>query len=325
MNILVWWCAAMARNKVQFQKGLSEAGFDALYGTEEKCRAVVIASRWPNGFECPACGGRAHCAVTTRGLFQCSACRRQTSPIAGTIFASTHVPLRLWFRAMYHLTQSQPGISSVALGRRLGVTQTTAWTIKHKLAQVMMERDAAKQLSGRVELDDADRGGERTGGKRGRGAPGKTPFVAAVETTPEGKSVRLTLRRVASFCSHAISIFAKRSLDPSCAVVSDGLACFGAVTKAGCAHEVIITGSGAAAARTPGFKWVNTALGNIKAAIVGTYRAIDQKHVPRYLAEFEYRFNRRYDRAAMMPRLLWAGVRTTPMPYRLLKLADVYV
>jgi len=266
---------------------------------------------------------RAYCAVRSRGLFHCNACRRQTSPIAGTIFASTHVSLQLWFRVMYHLTQSKQGISSVALGRRLGVTQTTAWTIKHKLAQVMMQRDATKPLSGRVELDDAYLGGERTGGKRGRGAPGKTPFVAAVETTPEGKPVRLKLRRVASFCNHAIAMFAKRSLDPSCAVVSDGLACFGAVTKAGCAHEVIITGSGAA--RIPGFQWVNTALGNIKAALVGTYRAIDQKHVPRYLAEFEYRFNRRYDLAAMMPRLLWAGVRTTPMPYRLLKLADVYV
>jgi hypothetical protein len=64
------------------------------------------------------------------------------------------VPLRLWFRAMYHLTQSKQGIASVALGRRLGVTQTTAWKIKHKLAQVMMERDATKQLSGRVELDE---------------------------------------------------------------------------------------------------------------------------------------------------------------------------
>jgi hypothetical protein len=149
------------------------------------------------------------------------------------------------------------------------------------------------------------------------------PF-AAVETTPEGKPVRLKLRRVTSFCNHALSNFAKRSLDPKCEVVSDGLACFGAVAKAGCAHKVVKTGSGAAAARTPTFKWVNTALGNIKAAIVGTYRAIDQKHVPRYLAEFEYRFNRRYDLGAMMPRLAWAAVRTTPMPYRLLKLTDVY-
>ena len=89
-------------------------------------------------------------------------------------------------------------------------------------------------------------------------------------------------------------------------------------------HQVVKTGSGAAAACTLAFRRVNTALGDIKAAIVGTYRAIDQKHAQRYLAEFEYRFNRRYDLRAMMPRLTWASVRTTPMPYRLLKLADVY-
>ena len=75
---------------------------------------------------------------------------------------------------------------------------------------------------------------------------------------------------------------------------------------------------------TPAFKWVNTALGNIKTAITGTYRAIRQKHIPRYLAEFEYRFNRRYDLATMMPRLGWAAVRTPPMPYRLLKLAEAH-
>jgi len=313
----------MARKAVQFQKGLSEAAFEELYGTEEKCRAVVFAWRWPGGFECPACGGHTHSQVKTRGLYQCSACRHQTSLIAGTLFAATKVPLRTWFRAMYHLTQSKQGISSIELARRLGVTQTTAWTTKHKLAQAMMERDGGKRLSGRGALDDAYLGGERSGGKRGRGAPGKTPFVAAVETTPEGKPVRLKLRRVASFCHHAISRFARRSLEPNCQVVSDGLACFGAVTGAGCRHQVIRTGSGAAAARTPAFKWVNTALGNIKAAIVGTYRAIHEKHVPRYLTEFEYRFNRRYDLAAMIPRLAWAAVRTPPMPYRLLKLSEV--
>src|SRR3954462_12047333 len=96
----------------------------------------------------------------------------------------------------------QAGISSVELGRRLGVKQFTAWKIKHKLAQAMMERDADKRFSGRVEIDDAYLGGERPGAKRGRGAPGKTPFVAAVETTPEGKPVRRKLRRVASFCNH---------------------------------------------------------------------------------------------------------------------------
>ena len=199
---------------------------------------------------------------------------------------------------MYHLTQSKQGISSIELGRRLGVTQTTAWKIKHKLAQVMMERDATKPLSGRVEIDDAYLGGERSGGKRGRGAPGKTPFVAAVETTPEGKPVRLKLRRV----SRLLQPRACR-ISPSGASIrsarSSAMAWLVSVPspKPGARIRSIKTGSGAAAAAPP-FKWVNTALGNIKAAIVGTYRAIDQKHVPRYLAEFEYRFNRRYDLAA---------------------------
>jgi transposase-like protein len=315
----------MARNIVQFQKGLSEPAFEQHYGTEEQCRTIVVASRWPDGFECPVCGGRRYNLLTTRDLYQCTQCRRQTSPTAGTIFAATHLPLRLWFRAIYHLTQTKQGISSIELGRRLGVTQTTAWKIKHKLKQVMLERDASKRLIGRIEIDDAYLGGERSGGKRGRGAPGKTPFVAAVETTAEGKPVRLKLQRITDFCAASIAGFANRSLDPNCSVVSDGLQCFASVADAGCAHQVVKTGSGPKAARTPAFKWVNTALGNIKAAITGTYRAINSKHVPRYLAEFEYRFNRRYDLAAMIPRLTWAAVRTIPMPYRLLKLAEAYV
>ena len=200
---------------------------------------------------------------------------------------------------------------------------TTAWKVKHKLKQVMLERDASRQLTGRVEIDDAYLGGERSGGKQGRGAAGKTPFAAAVETTPDGKPVRINLRRVSAFSNQALSAFAKRCLGPSCSVVSDGLQCFASVTVVGCTHQAIKTEGGVTAVRKPALKWVNTALGNIKAAIVGTDRSINSKHVPRYLAEFEYRFNRRYDLAAMLPRLCWASVPTTQMPYRLLKLAEV--
>src|SRR5512144_2693570 len=113
------------------------------------------------------------------------------------------------------------------------------------------------------------------------------------------------LRRVRGFRRTEIETLAKRSLDAACTVVSDALSCFRGVTAAGCTHQPIRTGSGRKAVLTPAFKWVNTALGNIKTAIVGTYRAIRDKHVPRYLAEFEYRFNRRYDLAAMLPRLGW--------------------
>lgn len=313
----------MARNKVQFQKGLSEPDFDKVYGSEEQCHAALVKWRWPDGFECPDCGGKAHCVVTrgARKLFQCNACRKQTSVRARTIFAASKLLLRLWFKAMYHLTQSKQGMSSLELARRLGITQNAAWKMKHKLAQVMLERNATKRLKGKVQMDDAYIGGERPG-RRGRGAAGKTPFVAAVETTDDGKPHQIILRRVKAFSKFALAKLASTALASGTVVVSDGLKCFTAVVEAGCRHTAIVTGSGAQAAKTPAFKWVNTALGNIKAALVGTYRAVREKHVPRYLAEFEYRFNRRYDLGAMIPRLAFVALTTAPMPYRFLKLAD---
>jgi len=314
----------MARNKVQFQKGLSETEFNKAYGGEEQCHAALVKWRWPNGFECPDCGGKAHCVVTrgARKLFQCNACRKQTSVRAGTILAASKLPLRLWFAAMYHLTQTKQGISSLELARRLGITQNAAWKMKHKLAQVMLERNAAKRLKGKVQMDDAYLGGERSG-PPGRGAEGKTPFVAAVETTDDGKPHQIILRRVKAFSKHALEKLASTALTPGAEVVSDGLACFAAVTKAGCTHKAIVTGSGPKAAKTPTFKWVNTALGNVKAALVATYRAVREQHAARYLAEFEYRFNRRYDLGEMIPRLASVALATAPMPYSMLKLADV--
>ena len=88
----------MARNRIQLQKGLSEARFVALYGTEDLCRAAVAQWRWPDGFICPKCGDSEHCIVGPRKLYQCNSCRRQTSLTAGTLFNSTKVPLTTWFR-----------------------------------------------------------------------------------------------------------------------------------------------------------------------------------------------------------------------------------
>ena len=262
--------------------------------------------------------------VTTRDLYQCSKCRPQTSPIAGTIFASTHLSLRLWFRAIYHLTQTKQGISSIELGRRLGVTQTTAWKIKHKLKQAMLERDASKRLTGRIEIDDAYLGGERSGGKPGRGAPGKTPFVAAVETTTEGKPVRLKLRRVTNFCARSIAG------SPSAASIQTALSSAMAFSVSPASQR---PGACTRSAR-PGQdrRRLGRQPSNGSTRLSATSRLPSQeptvpstsKHVPRYLAEFEYRFNRRYDLAAMIPRLTWLATRTTPMPYRLLKLAELY-
>ena len=310
----------MPRNPVQFQKGMSDADFERLYGTESQCKEALFAWRWPEGFSCPVCGGSKHSFISTRAQFQCATCRTQTSLTAGTIFHATKLPLKVWFRAIYHITQSKGGISSLELARRLGVTQNTAWKISHKFMQVMLEREAEKPLRGRVEMDDAYIGGKRQG-KRGRGAAGKVPFVALVETTDEGKPQRMKLQAVSGFTKRAISRVASSVLANDCTVVTDGLPCFSAVADQGITHVPVRT-SANKSVQDSTFKWVNTVLGNVKCALIGTYRSIADKHAPRYLASFAYRFNRRFCLPDMFARLAYISLRTPPMPYRLLKLAE---
>lgn len=223
---------------------------------------------------------------------------------------------------MYHLTQSKHGISSIELGRRLGVTQTTAWKMKTKLAEVMRRSSDKDRLRGRIEMDDAYLGGQRSGGKTGRGSPGKTPIIAAVETTDDGKPKRIKIRRIARFKRKRVKSLAQRMIAVGSTVLTDGLACFRGIADAESHHTVIITGSGRRAARHPAFKWVNTILSNIKGSIVGTYRAVRRKHIVRTLAEFEWRFNHRAHLAAMIPLLGQAAVSTCPVTYADLKWAD---
>jgi transposase-like protein len=297
-------------------KGLSEAAFRERFGTEEACREALFGMRWREGLTCPACGHRGFCALKTRKLFQCNRCKKQVRLTAGTVFQDTKLPLTAWFAAIYHLTQGKNGISSVELARRLGVRQGTAWLMKQKLMRAMGAREAAKpKLSGRVEVDDAYLGGERSGGKRGRGAAGKTPVVAAVETTAERKPRRLRLSVVTGFRKKEVERLAKRDFAAGTDVVSDGLSCWPAVEKAGCTHRPMITGSGKRAAGWTPFRWVNTTLGNIKTAIAGTYHHVSAKHAQHYLTSFAYRFNRRRQLDSIVERLAWATVHTGPHPY----------
>ncbi len=215
---------------------------------------------------------------------------------------------------MYCLTQAKNGVSALELKRQLGIGYDAAWRMKHKLLQVMKERDDSHPLMGFIQLDDAYWGGEHHGGKRGRGAEGKTPFVAAVQTDEQGHPIAMRFTKVKSFCKAEIAQWAQRHLHAASIVVSDGLSCFAGVQDSGCEHEVIITGGGPASVTLEEFTWVNTMIGNVKNSIHGTYHAISDKHLPRYLAEFCYRFNRRFKREDMIPRLGYAAVRTSPMP-----------
>ena len=229
----------MARNKVQFQKGLSEAEFLPTMVTRMRA-----ARRFSAGAGLAASSVRRAASGAIRARPACADpvqhLPHSDALTAGTIFANTKLPLTTWFRAMYLITQSKQGISTVELGRRLGVRQTTAWAMKSKLTQVMLERDAKKLLDGRVEMDDAYLGGRRSDGETGRGAPGKTPFVAAVETTDDGKPKRVQLRRVTRFSKKAIKALAGRTLKPSARVVTDGLGCFHGLKGSIEAHNRLI-------------------------------------------------------------------------------------
>ena len=206
--------------------------------------------------------------------------------------------------------------------RQLGISYNAAWRMKHKLLQVMKERDDGKPLSGTIQVDDAYWGGERSGGKRGRGAPGKTPFVAAVQTNEDGHPIAMCFTKLKGFRKEEIARWAQRHLTVGSLVVSDGLNCFTGVKTAGCQHEAIVTGGGPASVTLEAFTWINTMIGNVKNSMHGSYHAISERHLPRYLAEFCYRFNRRYKLEDMIPRLGYIAVRTPPMPQRLLSMAE---
>lgn len=206
----------------------------------------------------------------------------------------------------------------------MGITYNAAWRMKHKLMQVMKERDDSQPLGGIIQMDDAYWGGEHRGGKRGRGAPGKSPFVAAVATNEQGHPIAMRLTKIKGFRTEEITQWAEKHLDATCLVISDGLFCFRGVEAAGCEHEAIVTGGGPSSVELEAFTWINTMIGNVKNSIHGSYHAINEKHLPRYLAEFCYRFNRRFKLEDMISRLGYVAMRTPPMPNRLLKLAEVW-
>jgi len=313
----------MAMNRVQFQPGLSMAEFMKRYGSEEQCEAALVASRWPYGFVC-TCG----CALASnfrregRLYWQCTTCRRQCSATSGTIFESSKLGLARWFLAMHLLTQSKNNVSALELMRHLGVCCKTAWLVKHKLMEVMRLREDTRQLSGCVEIDDAYLGGERAGGKVGRGSENKVAFMAAVQTTEAGQPVLICLSP-RPFTKDSMLAFAAKSLALPLTMVSDGLSCFTAVCGIGAVHDRTLTGGGASCVKLPQFRAVNTVLGNLKTALAGTYHAFDfAKYAHRYLAEAQYRFNRRFDLSSILVRLVRAAVTTTPRPVGVIRVAE---
>lgn len=297
----------MPMNRVQFQAGLSLREFQQRFGSLEQCQQALAQARWPRGFCCPSCAHGLHSRFQREGrlYWQCSRCRTQVSLSAGTIFEVSKLPLTVWFLAMYLLTQTKTGMSALELHRHLGVSYRSAWLLKHKLMQVMLAGEQDRQLANTVQVDDAFLGGERTGGKRGRGSENKVPLIAAVQTTETGAPVLARLDVLPDWRLSTVAAWAVKALAGHTHVVSDGMSSFVAVKSAHCSHEPIPHGSGKPSVQHPRFLAVNTLLGNLKMWMNGTFRGFKTDHYARrYLAEFQYRFNRRFDLAGLLPTLL---------------------
>jgi transposase-like protein len=312
----------MAMNLIQFQRGMSLPEFQRSFGTVAQCTEALRVARWPNGFRCPRCGAAEHCRLGRGELYQCNACRGQTSLVAGTLMANTKLALPIWLLAIYLISQAKTGLSALALKRQLGVSYPTAWLMHHKILHAMAQRDTVHRLGGHVQLDDAYLGGEHAGGKPGRGSQNKVPFVAAVSMSDAGQPRYLKLTPVAGFTHEAIKQWAGAHLHPGTRVASDGLACFTAVREAGCEHQHTVVGS-AKPRDLPQFKWVNTVLGNLKTSLSGTHHAFKfTKYAAAYLAAFAYRFNRRFDLRGLVARLIIDVTNTHPIPQHVIRAAE---
>jgi len=306
----------MPINRIQFQPGLALATFFQRYGTQAQCQQALYEMRWPQGFVCPKCANAEYSRHErgTRLLLQCCRCRRQTSLTAGTMFDASKLPLTTWFLAIHLLTQSKTGMSALQLMRDLGVSYRSAWLVKHKLMQVMFGQERERKLETLVQIDDVFVGGERQGCGRGRIAPNKVLVVAAVQTTSNGKAVLTRLDVVPNWQKLTIARWATKALAAGTHVVSDGLSTFAAVKDAGFTHEpIIVNRTGKAAGQHPRFLAVNTTLGNLKTWMASTFKGFKLSHyTQRYLAEFQYRFNRRFDLRAILTGLLADAIHCNP-------------
>jgi transposase-like protein len=200
---------------------------------------------------------------------------------------------------MYLFTTSRHGVPAKELQRQLGVTYKTAWRMGHELRKYIAQVDGDSGLSGHVEVDETMVGGKRSGGKRGRGAPGKTVVFGMVER--DGDMITRVVRNVKrkTLEAHILENVSRGSR-----ISSDELKSYAKLSRHGYEHGAVCHSADEWAR---GDIHVNTAEGfwsRLKNSIRGTHVHVSRKHLPKYLAEFEYRFNMRRHPELMFVRLL---------------------
>jgi hypothetical protein len=204
------------------------------------------------------------------------------------------------------------------------VNYDTAWLLRNKILKAMSDRDDAYVLQAKIQMDDAYLGGECSVGKAGRASENKIPVVAAVSLNEAGHPIYARISAVSGFSSETIADKAKRQLMRSSHVLSDGLACFLAVSTANCQHTAVGTG-GKHPNVLPQFHWINTLLDNVKTSFSGTFHAFNcDKYARRYLGGNCLRFNRRFSMSTMTARIASAVCCCRPFTEKDLGLVEPY-
>src|SRR3954451_12644401 len=295
--------------------------FLARFGTDQQCREYLFKARWPEGFRCAACGHDDAYTLKTKIVYECVACRKQHSLLAGTIFEQTETGLGRWFLAIYLVTSSKGGIAATELQRQLGLgSYQTAWSWLHKIRKAMLRPDR-QPLAGRVEADESYVGGPRPG-KRGRGAAGKTLVGAAVEASRgEARGRRLGRLRLAVLpdaSAASLEGFLAANVAKPATVATDGWRGYLGLPAEGYDHEPVSSSAsrGDAALRLPA---IHLVFGLAERWLLGTHHgAVGEKHLPAYLDEYVFRFNRRTATLVShgFARLIEQAVKIRPTTYR---------
>lgn len=282
---------------------------------EEACRQYLFGLRWPEGFVCPGCGGRKSW-MTGRGLWLCASCRRQVSVTAGTIFDRSRLPLVVWFRAVWQVTNEKSGASALSVKRTLGLgSYRTAWSLLQKLRRAMV-RPGRDRLKGRIEIDETYWGAPEEG-VVGRLVAKKTVLVVAAEEDGAGIG-RIRMGRISTLTRVAVRRFAEAAIEPGSMLITDGLGVYKGLKNYRHEARVVAKSSKTASELLPR---VHRVVSLLKRWLMGTHHgAVSREHLDYYLDEFTFRFNRRKSasRGKLFYRLLQQAVQVNPAPYKTL-------
>ena len=290
--------------------------FEDRFRTEDACRAYLSQLRWPEGFRCPCCGhGLAW--PTSRQLWQCRACGHDVSVTAGTVFHRTQLPLRVWFPAIWLVTNQKSGVSALGLQRPLGLSRyETAWAILHKLRRAMV-RPGREPLTEEVEVAEIFVGGVEPG--KGKRHWGETKALVAVAAEVRGRGTgRIRLKRIPDASGESLVGFVQGAVAPGAVVITDGWTAYPGLVGHGYRHRPrVVSRSGQTASAL--LPRVHRVAALLKRWLLGIHQGrVSREHLNDYLNEFTFRFNRRRSRhrGKLFYRLAQQAVALDPIPYR---------